>query len=73
MSTKIMNFSQVDNFYRNGINLCKGCRYERYASCTEDRLPECNKQLTKQLQSNDNLFEKKSNSNLNNNEPWAAL
>lgn len=44
---RIVSFKQVDELYKKGINLCIGCKYEHYASCTEDRLNECNNQKIK--------------------------
>lgn len=43
----IDSFKQVDELYKKGINLCVGCKYEHYASCTEDRFSECNNQYLK--------------------------
>lgn len=39
----INSFKQVDALQRRGINLCKGCEFERYASCHDKRLPICSK------------------------------
>lgn len=44
---RIVSFKQVDELYKKDINLCIGCKYEHYASCTEDRLGECNNQYLK--------------------------
>ena len=42
----IQTLKDVSTLYAKGINICVGCKYERYASCTDDRITECNKQLT---------------------------
>ncbi len=34
----------VSRLYREGLNLCIGCIYERTASCSDDRLSICNQQ-----------------------------
>lgn len=47
MNIRIVSFEQVDELYKKGINLCVGCKYEHYASCTEYRLSECNNQYLK--------------------------
>lgn len=44
---RIVSFKQVNELYKKGVNLCVGCKYEHNASCTEDRLCECNNQYLK--------------------------
>lgn len=48
---EIVSFEQVNALYKEGVNLCIGCRYERNASCTDDRFYECDNQYSK-LKSN---------------------
>lgn len=47
MTTEIKTLADVSRLYIQGINVCKGCEYELYASCTPGRVPTCNKQLEK--------------------------
>lgn len=44
---RILSFKQVNELYKKGINLCVRCKYEHNASCTEERLIECNNQYFK--------------------------
>lgn len=41
----IQSLADVSRLYRQGVNICIGCEYERAAACTEDRITICNKQL----------------------------
>lgn len=40
----ITDFNQVNALLRQGIDICKGCEFEHYASCINERLPICSKQ-----------------------------
>lgn len=46
---QIKTLDDVSSLYRNGINICIGCIFEHNASCTQDRIETCNKQLSKNL------------------------
>lgn len=54
---KIVSFKQVNELHKKGINLCIGCKYERCASCTDDRLKVCNYQYKLKSKSNENNSE----------------
>lgn len=47
LTGKIITIAGVSRLYDKGINICKGCEYERYAACGNDRVSVCNKQLEK--------------------------
>ena len=47
MTAKIKTLADVSRLYIQGVCICKGCEYERNASCTLERVPVCNKQLEK--------------------------
>jgi len=43
---RITTIDDVSQLYiTQHINLCVGCEFERTASCDDDRVPTCNKQL----------------------------
>lgn len=37
----------IDNLYKSGINICKGCQFEHTASCGEDRANFCQERIKK--------------------------
>ena len=46
----IKSFSSINRLYRRGVNICKGCERENYASCAICELNGfsiCNKQAAK--------------------------
>ncbi len=47
MTKEIKTLADVSQLYKQGIDICKGCEYERYAACGKERVPTCNKQLEK--------------------------
>lgn len=44
---KITSFEQIDALYAKGLNICNGCKFENYASCTPERFSECTAQANK--------------------------
>lgn len=52
--TTITSFDHVDALYKAGINLCKGCIWERAVSCHEGRFEVCTEQLKKNLEQVEN-------------------
>lgn len=55
---KITTFEQVNRLYKKGLNLCAGCPFENYATCNEERLEQCNKQLQDNKETYKNMFRK---------------
>ncbi len=51
MTTKYLKFKGViklhDKFFDSGLDVCKGCDFERNASCHKDRMKYCKIQLQK--------------------------
>ncbi len=53
LRTEITTFAQVNDLYRKGVNLCRGCVYEHYASCIEERIIACVQQRLYYLKNNE--------------------
>ena len=43
----IKSFDSINRLYWRGINICKGCKRDNYASCNETHLCICNAQAQK--------------------------
>lgn len=44
-----------NKLYEQGFDVCKGCEFDRYASCHEGRVEHCKKQILKILDHPDEM------------------